>query len=668
MTEPFEPIDTLTGPGETKFNAQTLARVLGEVFPEAVTDGGIDFETLRELVGDEALPPAAERFGLSWPGKAASRRLALLPPTGTLLPRPDESVEWDSTKNIVIEGDNLEVLRLLRRGYAGKVDVIYIDPPYNTGSDLVYHDSRVTPKGEYEVQAGERDDQGRLVKNTDSSGRRHAAWLDMMHPRLWAARDLLKETGIIIAAIDDNEHANLRLLLDQIFGSENFLANVVWQGSGKNDARFTSGGLDYMLIYAANRGVLVGKDVRFKTPKKGYDQVIDAGAKAWEKSKNNAAVATELFREWWRTRPDTEPGLKAYTEIDENGRIFTRDNLASPNPRENLRFDILHPRTGQPVPMHANGWRLSREAMDERIKRGQIIFGADHTTTPRFKRLLSDMDEQAIRPIVTKERAPASDGLARLLGEKVFDYPKDTGVLGTWINAVTGSNRDAVILDFFAGSASTGHAVMELNATDALEDPEVGGRRKYLLVQIDEAIDHAQYETIADVARERLRRAGETIAATHGLNAEFIDLGFRSYRLAESNTRKWNGTLGEQSLEDAIATAVDNLLPGRTTDDLLVEMMLRLGLELTTHVEQREVAGSPLYNLGGGAMFAYFGTGLTVEESKQIAQEIRAWRDEEGPVTETAVVVRDTGFANSAAKLNLAAALNQAGITNLRSI
>ncbi len=668
VTEPFEPIDTLAGPGEAKTNAQTLARLVSEVFPEAVTEDGIDFEALKQLVGEEALPSTAEKFGLSWPGKAASRRLALLPPTGTVLPRPDESVQWDSTKNLVIEGDNLEVLRLLRRAYAGKVDVIYIDPPYNTGSDLVYHDSRVTPKDEFEAQIGERDDEGRLVKNTDASGRRHSAWLDMMHPRLWAARDLLKQTGVVIAAIDDNEHANLRMLLDQVFGSENFLANVVWQGSGKNDARFTSGGLDYMLIYAANKNVLVANDVRFKTPKKGYDLVIEAGAKAWEKSKHNAAVATELFREWWRTRPDTEPGLKAYSEIDEQGRIFTRDNLASPNPRENLRFDVLHPKTGKPVPMHPNGWRLSREAMDERIKQGQIIFGPDHTTTPRFKRLLSDMDEQAIRPIVTQERAPASDGLARLLGEKVFDYPKDTGVLGAWINAVSGSNRDAVVLDFFAGSGSTGHAVMELNATDALEDPEAGGRRQYILVQIDEPVEHAKYKTIADIARERLRRAGKAIADVQGLNAGSLDLGFRSYHLAESNTRKWDGTIGEQSLEDAVATAVDNLLPGRTTDDLLVEMMLRLGLELTTPVEQQDVAGSPLYNLGAGTMFAYFGTDITVDESKQIAQAIRTWRDEEGPVTEAAVVVRDTGFADSAAKLNLAAALNQAGITNLRSI
>ncbi|MBO0919788.1 site-specific DNA-methyltransferase [Cellulomonas sp. zg-ZUI222] len=661
MTEPFEPIDTLAGPGEAKTNAQTLARLVSEAFPEAVTEDGIDFEALKQLVGEEALPSTAEKFGLSWPGKAASRRLALLPPTGTLLPRPDESVEWDSTKNIVIEGDNLEVLRLLRRGYAGKVDVIYIDPPYNTGSDLVYHDSRVTPKDEFEAQVGERDGEGRLVKNTDASGRRHSAWLDMMHPRLWAARDLLKQTGVIIAAIDDNEHTNLRLLLDQVFGSENFLANVVWQGSGKNDARFTSGGLDYMLIYAANKNLLVANDVRFKEPKRGYDLVVAAVQRSWEQSGHDSEAATQLLRQWWRTRPDTERGLTSYADIDESGRAFTKSDLASPNPRANLMYELPHPVTGIPVPMHPNGWRLSKDSMESAIAEGRIQFGKDHTTTPRYKRFLDEMGQQAIRPVVTQERAPASDALAALLGEKVFDYPKDTQVVGTWLNAVTQSDRDAIVLDFFAGSGSTGHAVMDLNAAD-------GGNRQYILVQIDEAVEHAKYKTIADIARERLRRAGKAIAAAQGLNAETLDLGFRSYRLAESNNRKWDGTLGEQSLEDAVATAVDNLLPGRTTDDLLVEMMLRLGLELTTRVEQKDVAGSPLYNIGSGTMFAHFGINITVDESKQIAQAIRTWRDAEGPVTEAAVVVRDTGFADSAAKLNLAAALNQAGITNLRSI
>jgi len=662
VTEPFEPIDTLAGPGEAKTNAQALARLVSEVFPEAVTEDGIDFEALKQLIGEEALPSTAEKFGLSWPGKAASRRLALLPPTGTLLPRPDESVEWDSTKNIVIEGDNLEVLRLLRRGYAGKVDVIYIDPPYNTGNDFVYQDSRVTPKDEYETQAGERDGEGRLIRNTDASGRRHAAWLDMMHPRLWAARDLLNESGVIIAAIDDNEHANLRLLLDQVFGSENFLANVVWQGGSKNDARFTSQGLDYMLIYARNVSRLIENDVRWTEPKQGIDRVLALAAEAWRRSGHDATQATQIYRaELRKIKSDLEPAVFRYDQIDDDGRVYQTGDLRKPTPTSRSRYEILHPTTGLPVPMHPNGWVYAPESMEEKIREGRIIFGPDHTVMPRQKRYLDEMDTQAIKPVFVRERASAAYALKKLLNSDVFPYTKDVGILAKWINAVTQANRDAVVLDFFAGSGSTGHAVMDLNAAD-------GGNRQYLLVQLDEPVDDPQYGSIPGIMRERLRRAGQQISGEQGLNSENLDLGFRSYHLAESNTRKWDGTIGEQSLEDAVTTAVDNLLPGRTTDDLLVEMMLRLGLELTTPVEQQDVAGSPLYNLGAGTMFAYFGTDITVEESTRIAQAIRTWRDEEGPVTEAAVVVRDTGFADSAAKLNLAAALNQAGITNLRSI
>lgn len=665
VTEPFEPIDTLAGPGEAKTNAQTLARLLGEVFPEAVTEDGIDFEALRELVGEEAFPPAVERFGLSWPGKAASRRLALLPPTGTLLPRPDESVDWDSTKNIVVEGDNLEVLRLLRRGYAGKVDVIYIDPPYNTGSDLVYHDARVTPKDVYETQAGERDGEGKLVKNTDASGRRHAAWLDMMHPRLWAARDLLKDTGVVIAAIGDDEHAHLRMLMDQVFGAENFISDVVWQGGRKNDSRYVSNGADYMLIYAKNEQRLAEDGVRWREPKVGFQDALDKAAALWSAHSGNPNAATNAWKAWLKQKKAGGEITDSVARYDllhpESGRpMNTYGNITWPG-AGGPRYEILHPTTGKPVTLPKTGWRFQRDEMDRRIAAGEIWFGPDETAIPRGITFLDEMGEQVAISVFEQDRKAASTDMRRLMDEIVFENPKDRRVLARWIRLVSSAAKDAVVLDFFAGSGSTGHAVMDLNAAD-------GGHRQYILVQLDEAVDHPDYGDIADIARERLRRAAKAIADDQGLNAGNLDLGFRSYHLAESSTRKWDGTLGEQSLEDAVTTAVDNLLPGRTTDDLLVEMMLRLGLELTTPVEKQDVAGSPLYNLGAGTMFAYFGTDITVDESKQIAQVIRTWRDEEGPVTEAAVVVRDTGFADSAAKLNLAAALNQAGITNLRSI
>ncbi|WP_380791291.1 site-specific DNA-methyltransferase [Streptomyces albidoflavus] len=659
MTLDFEPIDDVTGPGEARSNIDVLARL----FPDAVVDGTVDIDALRDLLGDDAAPSSAEAFGLRWPGMAEARRLSTLPATGTLLPKPGESVDWNTTRNIVIEGDNLEVLRLLRRGYTNKVDVIYVDPPYNTGNDFIYDDKRTTSQTDHETAAGQRDDEGVLqvgegsdrTQDRKSGASRHTAWLSMMYPRLLVAQHLLKDTGVIIVAIDDTEHARIKLLMDRVFGAENFATNVVWQGRGKNDARFSAGGIDYMLVYAKNKARLVDEDVRWKEPKRGYDLVVDAAERAWQNSEGNPVKATEEFRKWWKTNPDTEKGLQSYSEIDETGRPFLRGPLASPNPRVNLQYDLVHPVTGVPVPMHPNGWRYAKEVMAALVEEGRIIFGQDHTTSPRRKLYLEEQDSQAIRSVVVQDRAAATESVSKLLGSSIFDNPKDVSVLSRWIDATTGSKRDAVVLDFFAGSGSTGHAVMDLNAAD-------GGDRRYILVQLDESVDKDDYDTIADITRERLRRAGQQIAAKQAPAAD-IDTGFRSYRLASSNVRAWDGTPDQLDL----LGAVDNLVAGRTTDDLLVEMMLRLGVDLTTPLETREVAGSTLYNLAG-TLFAYFGTDITVERANEVAKDLVAWRDEDPGDADTTVVVRDTGFVDSAAKLNFAAAVEQAGFTTVRSI
>jgi adenine-specific DNA-methyltransferase len=662
VTHDFEPVSDLSGPGETRSNPDLLARL----FPDAVVDGAIDLDVLRDLLGEDAAPVTAEAFGLRWPGMAEARRLSTLPATDTLLPRPEESVGWDTTRNIVIEGDNLEVLRLLRRGYTGKVDVIYIDPPYNTGNDFIYDDDRSTPREEHEAAAGYRDENGVLQAGNGSDlgqdrkarASRHTAWLSMMYPRLLIAQHLLKETGVIIVAIDDSEHARLKLLLDRVFGPENFAANVVWQGSGRGDARFTSAGIDYMLIYAKSKTALIQADTRWTETKLGVAEVAKAAAKAWEDSGHDPAAATIILQNWWKSAPqDIAKGLggsRGYREIDENGRVFARDNLSSPNLRENLMYDLPHPVTGLPVRMYPNGWRYSRETMDQKIAEGRIVFGDDESVSPRYKRFLDD--DQPIRPVFERDRAAAGLYLRRLLGSDVFEYPKDHTVLAKWIKSVSEGNSDAVVLDFFAGSGSTGHAVMDLNAADA-------GRRRYILVQLDESVGKDGYDTIADIARERLRRAGAQIAAKRTLDAQEIDTGFRSYRLAASNIRPWNGAPDQLDLIEA----VDNLVAGRSTDDLLVEMMLRLGVDLTTPVEVRQVEGSPLYNLAG-TLFAYFGTDITVERANAVTKELVAWRDEEPGDADTTVVVRDTGFRDSAVKLNFAAALAQAGFTTLRSI
>lgn len=636
---------TLHSPDVTQRNVERLA----ELFPQVVTESrsaegnvilAVDFDLLRQELSDHVVDGPQERYQLDWPGKRAAAFAANAPIAKTLRPVREESVDFDTTKNIFIEGDNLDALKLLQESYLGKVKLIYIDPPYNTGNDFVYDDDFAESSAEYLARSGQKSDAGdRLVSNTESNGRFHSDWLSMMYARLKLARSLLTDDGVMIVAIGDHEHANLRSLLDVVFGADNFLANVVWQGSGKNDARFTAGGLDYMLIYARSKTTLVELDVRFKGPKRGYDDVIEAGRRAWNESGHDAQAATKLFRDWWKTKPDVEAGLKAYSEIDEFGQIFTRDNLASPNPRENLRYEVLHPATGQPVPMHEYGWRLSRQAMNDRIAQGQILFGVDHTTTPRFKRLLSDMERQAIRPVISQERAPASDALTRLLDGKLFDYPKDVDVLSTWIDAVTSNDTESLVLDFFGGSGSTAHAVMNLNAAD-------GGNRRFILVQLDEALEVGSlaasrgHRTIADIARERLRRAGAQLKQDASLSSTDLDVGFRSLHIDTTNMANTLAT-ADDLVQAALAETVESVKPGRTDEDLLFQVLLDWGLDLSEEVAVEDVAGRRVLSVADDALIACFAEEITEDVVKTIAARhpLRA-------------VFLDAGFATDAARIN----------------
>jgi len=632
-------------PDLTQRNIDAIA----ELFPTVVTEMldaegntvcAVDFDLFRQELSDHIVEGPHEHYQLEWPGKRAAAFAANAPIAKTLRPVRAESVDFDTTKNLFIEGDNLEALKLLQESYLGKVKLIYIDPPYNTGNDFVYEDDFAESSADYLARSGQKSETGdRLVANTEANGRFHSDWLSMMFSRLKLARGLLTDDGVMIVAIDDHEHANLRLLLDMVFGADNFLADVVWQGSGKNDARFTAGGLDYMLIYARSKTALIGLDVRFKGPKRGYDDVIEAGRLAWDESGHDAARATALYRNWWKTKPDVEAGLKAYSEIDEFGQIYTRDNLASPNPRENLQYQVLHPVTGRPVPMHEYGWRLSREVMDERIAQGRILFGSDHTTTPRFKRLLSDMDRQAIRPVIQQERAPASDALTRLLDGKMFDYPKDVGVLGAWIDATTSSDKNAIILDFFAGSGSTGHSVISLNAADQ-------GSRRFILVQLDEAVDAGSlaskrgFTTLAAIARERLRRAGAQVIQDAGLLGSDLDVGFRSLHVATTNMADTLAT-ADDLVQVALSDAVGSVKPDRTDEDLLFQVLLDWGLDLAESIKVEEVGARRVLSVADDALMACFADEVTDDVVQAIAKRhpLRA-------------VFLDGGFASDAARIN----------------
>ena len=363
----------------------------------------------------------------------------------------------DAPWHTVINGENYHVLQALKSTHREAVDLIYIDPPYNTGNEgWIYND--------------------RYVDANDRA--KSSKWLSYLERRFQLARDLLKPTGVLIAAIGDDEHHRLRMLIDQVIGAENFLASVVWIGSTKGDARYTGGGLDYMLVYAKNEEALTESGVVWREPKDGLEDLLAAGAKAWEESGHDAAAASRLLSSWWgKNKAKYDPGLGDNVKVDNDGSLFKVENMVSPNPRPNLQYDLLHPVTGQPVRMNPNGWRYSREAMETLLEQGRILFGPDHNSGARKKTPVTDMALQGIRPAFQRDRRAASRRLEAVLGDKRFPNPKDHEVLMRWIRVA--APKDAVVLDYFGGSGTTTEAVIQLNAED-------GGTRQSILVTNNE--------------------------------------------------------------------------------------------------------------------------------------------------------------------------------------
>jgi adenine-specific DNA-methyltransferase len=625
--------------------ASANIEALGGLFPEVVTEAlgidgevirAIDFDALRQIVADRVVEGSRERHQLDWPGKRQAMLAANAPTRSTLRPRRDESVNFETTKNLFIEGDNLEALKIIQESYLGRVDLIYIDPPYNTGNDFIYRDDFAESNTQYLVRSGQNTQAGeRLVANTEAAGRFHSVWLSMMYPRLSLARRLLSDDGVIIVAIDDHEHGHLRLLLDQVFGSANFIANITWQGSGKNDARYTAGGVDYMLIYAKNEKSLRERDTRWREPKPGIEAVERIARLAWEESGGDATRATAKFRRELREiQGDLDPAVYRYDQIDTSGRIYQSTDLRSPNPRPNLQYAIAHPTTGLPVKMHPNGWVYSSERMQELVNEGRVIFGPDETTAPRLKRFLDEQGERVPYAAFTQVRMPSSKKLGELLGEVIFDYPKDTSVLGRWIGAITRDKKDAIILDFFAGSASTGHAVMEVNVAD-------GGNRRFILIQLGEVIDHPTYSSIADIARERLRRAGRKLAEESGLLGDQIDVGFRSLHIASPNMEDNRATADSLS-QATLLDSVRSVKQDRSDDDLIFQVLLDGGLDLAESISVEHVEGNRITSVSDGAIIGYFVDDLPEAAVKGVAAR-RPMR----------AVFLDSSFKTDADRINL---------------
>ena len=610
-----------------------------QLFPSCVTerlgkDGkpewGIDFEKLQAELSAEVIGEGEERYQFTWPDKRAANRLANTPTTMTLRPCREESVDFDHTQNLYIEGDNLDVLKALRETYLGKVKMIYIDPPYNTGNDFVYNDDFAQSRDEFEETSGLFDEEGNqtidpMQRNTESNGRFHTDWLNMIYPRLKVARDLLSDDGVIFISIDDNEVENLRKICDEIFGKENLVANLIWEQGRKSMAAQVAVNHEYCLIYCKNRRYNIEYDNHFanenwKTRKEGLEKIyteVDRLVKSYGSDIEKIEKGLTAF---YKGLSDSDPAKSQshYKKYDPCLGIYYQGDI-SQGTGKGGRFPIIHPVTGLPCKCPSGGWRFAESKLPELLRENRIAFGPDETTVPCLKRFLKETENEVFASVFYKDGRGASKRLDRLMDAHIFDYPKDEEVIKTFISLVTSYvDSDSLILDFFSGSATTAHAVMQLNAED-------GGNRKYIMVQLPEKTDEtseaykAGYKNICEIGKERIRRAGQKIKEENNgkEGIDRLDTGFRVLKLDSSNMEDVYYT---PQLFDAHSLFNENVKADRTGEDLLFQVMLDLGIELSAKIETRQIAGKTVHLVEDNYLVACFDRDVTEATITEIAK------------------------------------------------
>ena len=646
---------------------------LKSLFPEAFTEGRIDFEALKGLLGG-TVDEREEKYGLNWLGKRRARQIALTPSTGTLRPCPEESVDWETTQNLMIEGDNLEVLKLLQKSYAGKVKLIYIDPPYNTGKDFVYPDNFQDNIKNYLELTGQVDGEGRkLSSNTEASGRFHTDWLNMVYPRLKLARGLLRQDGFIVVSIDDSELGNLRSALNEVMGEENFVAVLVFDRNRKNDAKLFSVGHEYIVVYACNKALLSEGNTRLRSKKDGIEEIRDEFERLRKRHHDDWTEVAKGLREYYATFEEDDPRspLARYTKVDERGPFRTDGDPSWPG-GGGPRYDVPHPVTGEACKVPSRGWVWpTYDRMKEEIDRGDIAFGPDASTIPAVRRNLFDKDEQVMRSVMFSYAQKASQDFAKLFdGRKVFDNPKSYIDLERLVDYL--SAEGDIVVDFFAGSGTTAHGVM-------LSNRGANNPRRFITVQLPEPLDSDDKDqkaaaglcdelgkprTLAEITKERLRRVGKILKDENPLFVS--DLGFRVFKLDSTNIRAWDPD--RDDLSQSLLDSIEHLKPDRAEQDILFELLLKLGLELTVPIEQRTIAGKAVHSIGVGSLMVCLAPKISREEVEPLAHGIVSWRKELAPAGEAQVVFRDSAFADDVAKSNLTAILRQYGLENVRSL
>lgn len=632
-------------PDMTAENIEKIA----ELFPNCVTEmrdengkikHGINFEMLKQMLSPDVVD-GDECYEFTWVGKKASIVEANKPIRKTLRPCPAESKNWDTTENLYIEGDNLEVLKLLQESYLGKVKMIYIDPPYNTGNDFIYADDFMRSQEEENEQMGMYDeDENRLFKNTDSNGRFHSDWCSMIYPRLMLARNLLADDGVILINMDENEITNLQNLCAEVFGLSNDLGTIVWdKRNPKGDAKGISYQHEFILVYAKNKIILTER-CKIQRPKKNATAILKKAAQLFAKVSECYTLeeANVDFTTWMRTQNDFSGGEKAYNQIDENGRVFQAVSMGWPNKKkapDDYFVPLIHPVTHKPCPVPERGWRNPSTTMKELEKKGLIVFGKDESTQPRRKYFLEENLYENI-PSLLYYGGSDTDLLSQM--GIPFETPKVVSICAEHIQSFT-KNGD-IILDFFSGSATTAHAVMQLNAED-------GGHRKFIMVQLPEPCDEqseaykAGYKNICEIGKERIRRAGEKIKAENGLAVQNLDIGFRVLKLADSNMKDVYYAADDYKQADLL-DMVSNIKDDRTDLDLLFGCLIDWGLPLSMPYTSQQIEGCTVHTYNDGDLIACFDENIPESVVKEIASRkpLRA-------------VFRDSSFANSPAKINV---------------
>ena len=623
----------------SELNLEALYQIMPSAFTEVRDEKTgeithkINFSTLRELLGDNAYDEADEEYGFKWVGKNAARREAARSINKTLRPCPEESVDWENTQNLYIEGDNLEVLKLLLKSYLGKIKMIYIDPPYNTGKDFVYRDDFAMDKDGYDRAAGNIDEMGnRFRKNLDSNARFHSDWCSMIYERLLVARALLSNDGVIFISIDDNEVENLRKICDEVFGEHNFVGNLILKTATDNNPSQINIEHEYMICYAKNR-VLQSNWTRISEAA----QLIKEQYMLLKAECASNEEIQEKLRKWIKANKERLPQVAHYNNVDDKGVYSSSSNSSNPHPGGYM-YDILHPVTNLPVPKPANGWRWPETTFWAYANDGEVEWGKDESTQPHIKKRI-ETSQDYLRTIIYEDNRATTKNVADLFeGRKVFDNPKPTSVLKRVIDYVT--NADSLILDFFSGSASSAHAVMQLNAED-------GGNRRYIMVQLPEETEagseayKAGYKNICEIGKERIRRAGRKIKEEVGEKATTLDTGFRVFKCEDSFMNAVYFSPAELQQQDLFAQ-ISNIKDGTSDLSMLFGCMLDWGVQLSLPLSTFEVAGKTIYNVNDGDLVACFNENVNEDAISAIA-ELNPLR----------VVFRDSCFGDAPLKMNL---------------